>query len=255
MRSLAAVIHIPHSSSYIPDRILGQYLLGRREIKRELLLMTDWFTGELFALPLSLAVTVKYPVSRLVVDPERFRDDAEEAMSAKGMGAVYERTSDQKPLRRPLCAGEREALLEEFYDPHHRALERAVEEALARSGRCVIIDGHSFPDSPLPYEDDQRSARPQICIGTDVFHTPAWLGRFALEAFRREFGSAELDRPFSGALVPQRFYEKDDRVLAVMIEVNRSLYMDERSGERLPYFEKMQQRVERAVAAIIEKAA
>ena len=252
MRAPAAVIHIPHSSAHIPGKLLEYYLLSRRELERELLLMTDWYTDELLALTPSLAVTVKYPVSRLVVDPERFSDDAREPMSAKGMGAVYERTADQKPLRRSLSSAEREALLEEFYDPHHQALDRAVGEALSRSGRCLIIDGHSFPGSPLPYEDDQRSDRPEICIGTDDYHTPAWLGLVTLEAFRREFRTVELNRPFSGALVPQAYHRKDDRVRSVMIEVNRALYMDERTGEKLPGFEEIRKRIQRAVTAVIE---
>jgi hypothetical protein len=36
--------------------------------------------------------------------------------------------------------------------------------------------------------------------------------------------------------VPGRFYWKQPTVLALMIEVNRSLYMNEISGERLPEF-------------------
>ena len=45
-----------------------------------------------------------------------------------------------------------------------------------------------------------------------------------------------VNRPFAGALVPMRFYQADARVQAVMIEVNRSLYMDEKSGVRLSSF-------------------
>ena len=35
--------------------------------------------------------------------------------------------------------------------------------------------------------------------------------------------SVEIDRPFSGAIVPMAFYRADDRISAVMIEVNRRL--------------------------------
>ena len=42
--------------------------------------------------------------------------------------------------------------------------------------------------------------------------------------------------PFCGVLGPGRFYWKQPTVLALMIEVNRSLYMNEISGERLPEF-------------------
>jgi N-formylglutamate amidohydrolase len=44
--------------------------------------------------------------------------------------------------------------------------------------------------------------------------------------------SVAVDAPFAGALVLLSFYRKDDRVLSVMIEVNRRLYMDEQSGRK-----------------------
>lgn len=251
---IEVVFHIPHSSARIPDKVLKQYLLSRSELERELLLMTDWYADELFALPEHLVTIVKFPVSRLVVDPERFRDDAREPMSAKGMGAVYLRTSGQGSLRRPISNIEREALLSEYYDPHHQVLNEAVGKVLSRSRRCLIIDAHSFPSVPLSYEDDQRPDRPEICIGTDGYHTPARLGQLALDAFKREFESVAFDRPFSGALVPLDYYQKEDRVRAVMIEVNRALYMDERIGEKLPEFKDIRKRIQKAVARIIEQA-
>lgn len=43
--------------------------------------MTDRYTDELFAFPETAATTIAFPMSRLVVDPERFTDDALEPMS------------------------------------------------------------------------------------------------------------------------------------------------------------------------------
>jgi len=39
------------------------------------------------------------------------------------------------------------------------------------NNKVLIIDCHSFPKSPLPYELNQEKSRPEICIGTDNFHT------------------------------------------------------------------------------------
>lgn len=49
-----------------------------------------------------------------------------------------------------------------------------------------------------------------------------------------------VNRPFAGALVPNAYYGLDPRVQSVMIEVRRDLYMDERTGERLPGFADVQ---------------
>jgi hypothetical protein len=49
-----------------------------------------------------------------------------------------------------------------------------------------------------------------------------------------------VNRPFAGALVPNAYYGLDRRVQSVMIEVRRDLYMDERTGDRLPRFADVQ---------------
>ncbi|WP_348304731.1 N-formylglutamate amidohydrolase, partial [Methanothrix sp.] len=110
--------------------------------------------------------------SRLVIDPERFEKDEEEIMASKGMGAVYTKTSYQQILRKDFSAEEKEKLLSAYFRPYHKAVALEVQNTLEQFGRCLIIDCHSFPSKPLPYELDQSSDRPDICIGTDPFHTP-----------------------------------------------------------------------------------
>jgi N-formylglutamate deformylase len=55
--------------------------------------MTDHFTQALFAQSCGEAIVVRAPVSRLVVDVERFADDVQETMAARGMVAIYVVTS------------------------------------------------------------------------------------------------------------------------------------------------------------------
>jgi len=196
--------------------------------------MTDWFTDELFDLP--LANRIVFPVSRLVVDPERFLDDSMEIMAEQGMGVVYTRTSQGSDLRPELTQESRLNLIERFYVPHHGALTKAVDDLLDTENWCLVIDCHSFPSRPLPYEPDQEPDRPDICLGTDPFHTPAWLASGAFKSFTESGFRVEFNRPFAGALVPGKQFQSDPRVLALMIEVNRSTYMDETSGRRLRSF-------------------
>jgi N-formylglutamate amidohydrolase len=242
------VLHIPHSSVLVPPDVA--FLLSTSELADELVRMTDRYTDELFALAPDVATAVVYPVSRLVVDPERFPDDADEPMSRKGMGAVYTRTSDGRPLRAEPSAPERQRLLARFYEPHHARLTAAVDAALAAHGRCLIVDGHSFPSRPLPYEDDQELDRPDICIGTDAFHTTMELRERAVRAFEAQGWRVAVDRPFSGALVPTRFYQTEPHVQSVMVEVNRGLYMDERAGGRLDSFGGIVNRIREALAKV-----
>jgi N-formylglutamate amidohydrolase len=171
-------------------------------------------------------------MSRLVVDPERFRDDADEVMALRGMGAVYCKTSQGAPLRDPApTRAEREAHLNRFFDPYHAAFEWLVDEMVARFGRCLILDGHSYPRDPLPFELRPDAGRPDVCLGTDPFYSPDGLVT-ALEAVCRSAGrSVARDVPFSGTIVPMSRFRSDARVCSVMIELRRDTYMDESRGE------------------------
>ena len=233
------VLHIPHDSTDVPADVRPQLLLSDAALRLELQRMTDHFTHRLFAEPSGDAAVIRAPVSRLVVDVERFADDGAEPMAARGMGAIYSVTSHLAPLRRPLSSAERQALLRLWYHPHHAKLEVAAAAAVARHGRCVVIDGHSFPGRPLPYEDaDASHERPDICIGSDAFHTPKALEQAFVEAFSRNGWRVALNDPFAGALVPASRYRTDPRVEAVLVEVNRDLYLDPVSFEPKADFDK-----------------
>lgn len=231
------ILHIPHSSRVIPPDVRPTLCLTDAVLDLELLHMTDAWTDELFIPAAGCGCeAVVFPVSRLVVDPERFENDDQEPMALKGMGAVYIKTSDGTQLRKEHLAGEREALLERFYRPHHRALEAAADGELKRKGGALIIDCHSFPRRPLPFEDPALR-RPEICVGTDDYHTPPRLGAECVRLFKEKGYDVERNTPFSGSLVPSRWYGSEPLVHSIMIEVRRDLYMDENTGERLPRFD------------------
>lgn len=227
-----AVIHIPHALTAVPENIRPTICLTDDELEHELLIMTDWFTDDLFAVPNDTAMTVRFPVSRLVVDPERFVDDDSEPMASKGMGVIYNKTSDGRDFRHGISTENRDLLLKTYYYPHQQAVQDAVAYALAAHDKCLLIDAHSFPSKPLPHEPDQSPNRCNICIGTDEFHTPTWLVTFLLAAFEKRGFTVAINQPFSGTFVPTSYYHVNPSILSVMIEINRSLYMDELTGDR-----------------------
>lgn len=235
MLEYPVILHVPHSSTYIPRQEKTKFLISDDELKNELLVMTDWYVDELF----NHKGLMKHvnPYSRLVFDPERFRNDSEEEMSILGMGAIYTKTSGGKKLR-DVTPEEREAMLRQYYDPYHEAFTESVEECLHQFGQCLIIDAHSFSSKPLNHEMDKSEPRPNFCIGYDSYHTPAGVPRLAYEFFFwGEDESVSLNNPFFGTIVPMRYYRTDQRVKSIMIEVNRSLYMDESNGRKLDTFD------------------
>ncbi len=244
------VLHIPHNSHFIPAEGRRSLVLDDAALRSELLRMTDAYTDELFPTTPAEAGRVVFPISRLVCDVERFSSDGDEPMAARGMGVIYTRTALGEPLRAEPTPLERQRILDRWYWPHHLKLERLVNEVISRTTQCIIIDCHSFPARALPYEIDQSKDRPDICIGTDPFHTPSFLSE-PLIATAKELGfSVAVNAPFAGALVPVAYYRKDLRALSVMIEVNRRLYMDEQSGRKKQDFMAMCDNIRALVDAV-----
>ncbi|MEE1742148.1 N-formylglutamate amidohydrolase [Streptomyces sp. BE147] len=228
------LLHVPHSSRVLPPSVRDGIALDRAALERELDHITDSHTAELAARAAAGCALTPWRfvngLSRLVVDPERFPDDREE-MLAVGMGAVYTHTTHRERLRPR--GMDPQPLIDRYFHPYAEAMTAAVDARLADAGRAVVIDVHSYPSAPLPYELHGEGPRPPVCLGTDGFHTPPELLARAESAFAG-FGGTGLDSPFPGTYVPLKHYGKDPRVSALMIEIRRDVYMSEPGGAAGP---------------------
>lgn len=246
----STIVHIPHASRTIPDDVRSSFCLRDRELEDELDRLTDHYTDEQFSIENDSVSVRRYPVSRYVADLERFSDDNLEPMSKYGQGAVYVRTVDGGVLRRRCSVKDRARLLNDYYWPHHRRLEALTSQALEASGSVLIIDAHSFPSRPLPVDLDQHLERPDICIGTDGFHTPDSLVELLTQCFVEEDLSVSVNKPYAGTIVPLQYYGKDSRVKSVMIEINRSLYLCDEPvdiSKKEPEFSQLQNILKRII--------
>lgn len=199
------LIHIPHSSYIIPEKYKDLFYLKDDELFQEQIKMSDSYTDELFDVKGIQKLIV--PISRLVCDVERFRNETDEEMSKQGMWVCYTKTSDCKPLK--IVNNEhKQEILKLYYDKHHFVFESQVEEMLKKYRQCLIIDAHSFSSIPLPYELHSQDFRPDICIGTDDFHTLKEVAKYFYNAFSDLGYKVGINNPFCGTIVPLKFYKK-----------------------------------------------
>lgn len=226
------ILHIPRSSTNTQD-----YEINNR--CRELHRMTDHFTDELYQNP--NAIKIIFKLSRLICDVERFSDDKQESMSQFGMGVCYTTDSEGKVLRE-VTDEDKAEILKNHYHPHHKALEYAVDIELEKKETALIIDCHSFPDKAYYFNSDFEKVRPDICLGTDSFHTPKKLLEKVKSYFLSKGYHVSVDAPYSGTMVPLKHYKKEKNVHSLMIEVNRKLYMDE-CGYKTEHFEILQSEI------------
>ena len=245
MNKKPLLFHIPHSSVIIPGEYKNDFIT---DISDDLRHMTDWYTDELFDMD---GKKVVFPISRLICDPERFRDDKMEEMFKRGMGTCY--THGYKGnLIRSLSDERKKEILNRWYDPHHDLLKTETCEMLKKFGICFIIDCHSFPASPLPYETNKALNRPDFCIGIDNFHTPKFITESLANSFFRKGYSVDINAPFSGTIVPFLYYHKNASVCSVMIEINRSLYLDD-FFQKTPGFNTLKRDIAEAIAGLMKQ--
>ena len=231
------VRHIPHASTLIPEDMKRFFLISAQEMQSEILRLTDWYTDELFSDALSREVL--FPVSRLVCDPERFLNDSEEPASAVGMGVFYTRGTIGQVIRKDDDLLRHE-IITRYYQPHHQSLSASVAENLEHHGKCLVLDCHSFPEEPLPTDNALDSnLRPDICLGFEEYHCPTDLVEEIVVALSSEGLFVTINTPYSGSLIPSDYYKKDKRVLGLMIELNRRIYMDESTGLKLDKFDEV----------------
>jgi N-formylglutamate amidohydrolase len=213
------ILHVPHAGTQVPAWVRAHLLLDDGELAAEVAALTDHHTDGIARAAADRAGVrpwvIVNPVSRFVVDVERFPDEREE-MAAVGMAAVYTRGTRGQRIRAD-DPEHRDALLVAYYAPWAEAVTELVEARLAATGRAVLLDVHSYPGVALPYELHADGPRPAVCLGTDPVHTPAEL----IDAARAAFGGVGLDSPFRGAYVPLRHYGTDQRVRALMVELRR----------------------------------
>jgi N-formylglutamate deformylase len=221
------ILHIPHASTHVP--FMDGYTINLEELESEILKLTDWHTDDLFNSPGDIMVVADF--SRVFCDPERFVPDELEVMAQYGMGALYTK-SDEGNTIRELSPKLSDRILQSYYWKHHEKLNDAVRGQLNQYAEATIIDCHSFPDIPFHRDLNQDTPRPDFNIGTDSFHTPAEYIQFSKDFFEERGYSLGIDWPYKGTLVPGEYYQKDNRVKSIMLEVNRKLYLREGSNER-----------------------
>lgn len=211
------ILHIPHSSTHLP------FNMGFDEdlLLKEIQLLTDWNTEEIFSIENIDKIVAKF--SRVFCDVERL-SDADEEMFLKGRGFFYTHTDSGKVLRENIN-NIKEKIYKEFYLKHHEDFADLVSKKLEKYNSVNIIDCHSFSNKPFLSDLRQEKIRPDICIGTDEFHTPTYLLNLIKGVFINAGLTVEINYPYKGSIVPMKYYKKDNRVNSIMIEINRNLYM------------------------------
>lgn len=216
------IFHIPHSKVEIPEQYMSDFVSAEL-VNSEIKLLTDFATDEMFTIEGTSKVV--FPYSRIFCDVERL-DDENEVMYKYGRGFYYTKTDSGDLIRNDIL-GNKSKIYNDYYLKHHEELTNLVDKKINDVGFALIIDCHSFADTPFTSDLVQDVERPDFCLGTDDFHTPKWLIDLAYLYLTSQGYSVGINSPYVGTIVPMKHYKKNDSVQSIMFEVNRKLYMDD----------------------------
>ena len=217
------VFHVPHDGNEFPEELMESVRVSPEEFRKIHETMRD--TDVTRMVPGEYRggdMCVKFPVSRLLCDVERFIGPEEE-MEKYGMGFCYERAYDGRRIKN-VTEDIRSRTLA-WYREHHARMDAICR----RHSRILLLDMHSFSDQIVP-RDHLVSGKPtpDICIGADDPATPEALTEIVRRNFEDSGFRTAVNDPYSGTFVPGAVMRGTVRCdcRSVMIEVNKRVYCD-----------------------------
>ena len=163
------VVHVPHASIAIPDDMWPEFLIDPARVNQEARVSADLYTDLMAREAWPNAEIIEAPVSRIIVDVERYEDDAFEEMARVGRGVIYTHDHMQERTRKDPSFETRVDLLARYYTPHWSKLRAAAIGA-------TLIDLHTYPAEVWPIESDASGRRPEIDLGfTDGLTPRPWI--------------------------------------------------------------------------------
>jgi N-formylglutamate deformylase len=130
-------------------------------------------------------------------------------------------------------------------------LETLLRETKTLFGQALLVDCHSMPREALKHVKTPNGVRPEIVIGDRYGASASGALVDGIEAaFRAEGFEVLRNVPFAGAYISQHYGRPSQHQHCVQIEIDRSLYMDEKTLIPSDDFDDMKQRLSSAARRI-----
>lgn len=211
------IFHIPHDGNQLEESLMSSVIVDREKFLHYHDKMRD--TDATLFVPESVdAKILKFEVSRLLCDVERFIGD-NEIMEKYGMGFCYERVYDGTVIKKINSQLKDSTYV--LYAEHHRKLDELVKVA---AENIVLIDLHSFSKELIVHQTIEKNL-PDICIGFDDLSLS--VKDTVLSAFLKNGFSVDVNYPYQGSMIPNCILSKEvnKNLISFMIEVNKDCYI------------------------------
>ncbi len=230
------VFATPHSGRIYPESLMLASRLNADTIRRSEDAHVDTLIG---AAPAHGITVIAARLARAWLDVNReaweldasmFEDEVPvyargvSAKVAAGLGSIARVVGDgQEIYRRKLTFAEASDRVEAVHLPYHAALVALLTAARRRHGAAVLVDWHSMPSAAV-------GAGCDIVLGDRFGAACSPMAIRLVEQGLRDLGyRVSRNAPYAGGYTTQHYGQPHRGVHALQIEINRALYMDEKT--------------------------
>lgn len=243
------VLSVPHKGQFFPEEFLQVTSVSRAELRKN----EDAFVDELVVgaseqgipmIAMNIArAFIDVNRDKMEVDPTMFYNYPYPELSVGrrcrlGLGVIHRITAKNHPIYKGLLDfNEVQKRFEMVYDVYHKRLQQLVDRCLKKFGMCFVLDCHSMPSEICTLLQDTQ--RIDFCLGTLFDQScPAEMHEYFKNGLLQKNYYVSDNSPYSGAYITFNYCQPRRKIYTMQIEINRSLYMDERSYKKNDCFSK-----------------
>ena len=259
------LVSIPHAGEKVAEE--AYWLKGLPEVT--LMYDVDRFVDQMYKEVLEQyqipAVVTEW--HRYVVDCNRWpndidKDSVEGAKNPSGShptGLHWRLTTAGFPLiKKPIQWDLHQLILNKYYKGFFQEID-ALYHVLQKQGAKKVyhLNLHSMPSTGTSAHRDPGAVRADIVIGNEDGKTATaeWT-QSVCESYKKEGFSVSLNHPYKGGTDVEKYGDLKKGHEALMIELNRKLYMDEATKKLVPEkAEPVKQRLKKVIADIYNNIA
>ena len=243
------VLNSPHSGRIYPAEFLAQSCLAPFVLRRS----EDAYVDELFAFGPRLGVPLlRAHFPRAYLDANREPDELDPAMFSQplpmpinprslrvagGLGIIPRVVGEGLAIYdKPLPVSEIDRRLNGLYRPYHRELLDLLDETHRMFAQAVLIDCHSMPAQPFT-TPNAGHRRADIVLGDRFGTSCAPYITDCVETGLRDAGlMVARNKPYAGGFITEHYGHPNNECHTLQIEINRDLYMNEKTLEKRSNF-------------------
>src|SRR5438874_1178397 len=257
---LPLVLDSPHSGSDYPDDFA--YCCPLPVLRRA----EDAYVDELYeAAPAHGATLIGALFPPSYINVNRAADDLDPALLATPLpaclvprpatrvGLVRRHAQPGVPIyQTKLSPDDVLARIERYHLPYHRALDEACDRLHREFGAVWHINCHSMP-SYGPSREERKGVYADFVLGDRDGTTCEREFTDLVADFLRHLGyDVRINEGYKGVEIVRRQGRPAERRHSLQIEVDRALYMDQKTLEKLPGFDRLKSDLARLIEAAAE---